>query len=165
MAALTLLSGCASSPATARFTQELAPTSRVASADTVKATVAAQSNLDVLEVERTRLSQRIEERISAKKAANQHNPAREVLVEVNLTRYDKGNAFARAMLAGLGQIHIEGHVSLWQLPEHTALGGFDIKKTFAWGGIYGASTTIEDIERAFADGIASAVTGTEEDAK
>jgi hypothetical protein len=41
----------------------------------------------------------------------------------------------------------------------------DLKKTFAWGGAYGAATSIEDIESTFADGVAAAVTGQKEDAK
>ena len=36
---------------------------------------------------------------------------------------------------------------------------FALSKTFAWGGIYGASTTIETIEDTFADGVAATVTG------
>jgi hypothetical protein len=36
---------------------------------------------------------------------------------------------------------------------------FELKKTFAWGGAYGAGTSIEDIENSFADGVAASVTG------
>jgi len=32
-------------------------------------------------------------------------------------------------------------------------------KTFAWGGIYGSSTRIDDLEPIFADSVAAAVTG------
>ncbi len=66
------------------------------------------------------------------------------------------------MLAGLGQIHIDGTVQLYQMPEHKLIGEFDMKKTFAWGGIYGAATGMEDIETTFADGVAAAVTGQSE---
>src|SRR5262249_45206548 len=83
-------------------------------------------------------------------------------IEVTLTKYEKGSAFARAMLAGLGQIHINGVVKVYTLPEHQKAGEFLINKTFAWGGIYGASTTIEDAEMGFADGIANTLTGQEE---
>ncbi len=60
-------------------------------------------------------------------------------VELLLTRYDKGNAFARAMLAGLGQIHIDGKVKLLEMPE--------------------------DIEMTLVDGVASALTGQTEQSK
>jgi hypothetical protein len=63
------------------------------------------------------------------------------------------------MLVGLGQIHIEGKVSLYQMPARTLVGEFDLKKTFAWGGIYGAATSMDDIENTFSDGVAAAVTG------
>ena len=40
---------------------------------------------------------------------------------------------------------------------------FTIKKSFAWGGIYGGAVSMEDIERTFADGVAAAVTGQTEE--
>src|SRR5262249_37174966 len=42
--------------------------------------------------------------------ANGHPAA--LKMRIHFTRFDRGNAFARAMLMGLGQIHIEGTVSL-----------------------------------------------------
>jgi Domain of unknown function (DUF4410) len=78
---------------------------------------------------------------------------------VRLTRYDKGNAFARAMLAGLGSMHIDGKVSLKDPAKDANLGDYEVNKTFAWGGIYGASTSIEDVEVGFAEGVADAILG------
>jgi hypothetical protein len=63
------------------------------------------------------------------------------------------------MLAGLGQIHLEGTISVYQMPDHVLLEDFDLQKTFAWGGIYGASTSMEQIAHTFADGVAATVTG------
>ncbi|MBU4054678.1 MAG: DUF4410 domain-containing protein, partial [Proteobacteria bacterium] len=80
-------------------------------------------------------------------------------IELLLTRYDKGNAFARSMLAGLGQIHIDGEIKIIELPDKKQVGAFSISKTFAWGGIYGASTSMEDIEQTFANAVAAEVTG------
>jgi hypothetical protein len=45
------------------------------------------------------------------------------------------------------------------MPGHTLLEEFDMQKTFAWGGIYGASTSMDEIEDTFADGVAATVTG------
>ena len=45
------------------------------------------------------------------------------------------------------------------MPEHALAGQFDLQKTFAWGGIYGASVSVETIEDTFADGVAETVTG------
>lgn len=39
------------------------------------------------------------------------------------------------------------------------LESFGLSKTFAWGGVYGASTSIKDIENAYAEGIERSVTG------
>jgi len=80
-------------------------------------------------------------------------------VTVQLTRYDKGNAFARFMLAGLGQIHIDGTVTLRDRTKDAVLGNYEVTKTFAWGGVYGVSTTIEDVEEGFAEGVATVVMG------
>ena len=87
---------------------------------------------------------------------------REFEIPVLVTRYDKGNAFARFMLAGLGQIHIDGKVSVLLLPDRKKVAEFDIDKTFAWGGIYGGVTSIEDVEQGFAEGVAKAVTNVKE---
>ncbi len=78
-------------------------------------------------------------------------------VGVQLTKYDKGNAFARFMLAGLGQMHINGKVVLIDPITQAALGEYEVTKTFAWGGIYGGSTKIEDVEVGFAEGVAEAL--------
>lgn len=56
-------------------------------------------------------------------------------------------------------------VDIYQMPEHTLVGEFNLKKTFAWGGIYGAATSMEGIEDTFADGVAATVTGQEEASK
>ena len=80
-------------------------------------------------------------------------------VTVQLTRYDKGSAVARAMLAGLGQIHIDARVTLKDRARDAVLGEYEVTKTFAWGGIYGATTTIENVEAGFAQGVAALVLG------
>jgi hypothetical protein len=77
-----------------------------------------------------------------------------------LTRYTKGNAFARLMFAGLGQIHIDGQITLFALPQNERLTHFNIQQTFACGGICGGTTTIETVEEGFAGGIAGALTQT-----
>ena len=95
-------------------------------------------------VETERVASKIKSKIDERKANNPRagGPhAYQVLVHVS--RYEKGNAFARFMLAGMGQIHVDGTVSLYQMPEHTLAGQFDLQKTFAWGGVYGASVSVE----------------------
>lgn len=85
--------------------------------------------------------------------------AREIMVEVEILDYDEGNAFAPAMLAGLGQIRIDSKVEIFAGTQHQKIGAFDLNKTFAWGGIYGGATDIHDVEEGFSEGVAAAVMG------
>ena len=78
---------------------------------------------------------------------------------IAFTRYDEGNAFARFMLAGLGQIHIDAEVTLEDRVLQTVIGKFEVTKTFAWGGIYGGATRINDVEEGFAEAVAKVVLG------
>jgi hypothetical protein len=158
--ALLLSAGCASTAPKAQFAHEIVADARISSPDSVQVNVGAPESVPILPGEKDRLGQKIKARIDAQKISHPRDgEGRAYEVDLQLSRYDKGNSFARAMLAGLGQMHIDGRVSVYQSPEHALVGEFDLAKTFAWGGIYGASTSIEDIEVAFADGIADAVTG------
>jgi hypothetical protein len=80
-------------------------------------------------------------------------------VTIAFTRYDEGSAFARFMLAGLGQIHINAEVTLEDRAAQTVISKFEVTKTFAWGGIYGGATGIKDVEDGFAEAVAKAVLG------
>jgi hypothetical protein len=92
------------------------------------------------------------------KEINPPTPDAETLqAVVNITKYDKGNAFARAMLAGVGGMHINADITLNDLSTGKCLGKTECTKSFAWGGIYGASTTIEDIEEGFSKGVAASI--------
>lgn len=158
-----VFSGCATTPPRATFVQEISPGSLLRASDTISTRVEAASDVNITDIEKTRIARGLEEKVAAKKTLNPMT--REKInyeIEVTLTRYEKGSAFARAMLAGLGQIHIDGKVNLLEMPSKKKVGEFTIRKTFAWGGGYGASTSIEDIEKIFEDGIAAAVTGQSE---
>lgn len=160
MLAAIALTGCASTMPQAEYSHQIVAAARVGSPDTVRVNVNAADGLNILPEEKERIAEKVALKIDARKAANPGTAAARLYeVDLHLTRYDKGNAFARFMLAGLGQIHIEGVVSIFQMPEHTAVGEFTLKKTFAWGGFYGGATSIETIEDTFADGVAAAVTG------
>jgi hypothetical protein len=158
--AVFLSAGCASTAPKAQFSHEITSESRIASPDSVQVNVGAAEGVGILPAEKERLGEKIKAKIDAKKVANSRSGDGKIYqVDLQLSRYDKGSPFARAMLAGLGQIHLDGTVSVYQTPEHVLVGEFGVSKTFAWGGIYGASTSMEDIEGAVADGIADAVTG------
>jgi len=164
--AMAYMTGCATTMPMASFAREIVPESRIASKDDAKVRIEVGPDVAIEASEKTRLAETIEQKIvSFKMLNNRDGEMKTYEVELLLTRYDKGNAFARAMLAGLGQIHIDGQVKLLEMPERKLVGEFSISKTFAWGGIYGAATKIEDIEMTFADGVASALTGQTEQKK
>jgi len=112
---------------------------------------------DVLE----RLSGLIKKSVETKKTAAKcpDTAKRTFAMDTKITQYEPGNKFARFMLAGLGQIHIDGDSILSSVtPSGKELvSDFTIEKTFAFGGVYGATTGIEDVEPAFAEGVANAV--------
>ena len=83
--------------------------------------------------------------------------AHALLSKVLITNYDEGNAFARFMLAGLGQMHIDADVSLSDPAATEPLAKYEVTKTFAWGGLYGASKTLIDIEEGFAKAVVEAI--------
>ena len=56
-------------------------------------------------------------------------------------------------------MHVNGTVLVLELPSKTVVGEFTVHKTFAWGGPYGGFTDIEDVEKGFAEGVVTALTG------
>jgi len=157
--AFAALTGCASSPPVAKFSHRQSD-AVLRTADTSDVTVGTATGVTMADYEKARVVDRIKMQIAAKQALNPAvAAANQYEVSVTVTRYEKGSAFARAMLAGLGQIHMDGIVTLYSMPAHVAVEDFTVQKTFAWGGIYGGNTTIEDIEQSFAEGIANALTG------
>ncbi|MCG3149267.1 MAG: hypothetical protein PCFJNLEI_02727 [Verrucomicrobiae bacterium] len=158
--------GCASTAPRAKFTQPIPPASLIAAKDETNVKIEMDAKVKISDAAQVRLADKIKEAVATRQAAN--SPIRErksFEVAIRLTNYDEGNAFARAMLAGLGQMHIDGVVNLFEEPVHTKVGEFRINKTFAWGGMYGASVSMADIENAFADGVAAALTGQKEKPK
>ena len=77
-------------------------------------------------------------------------------IDRRLSRFDRGSAFARAMLIGLGQIRIEATVDLEDSSGARAA-EYKVSKDFALGGIAGATTTVDDVEDGFAKSVAEIV--------
>jgi len=101
---------------------------------------------------------RIESLLSAQRhtpGANATTPA--YRMRVNLSRFKKGSAGARMMLIGLGQIHIEGQVTLIDASGAIA-GQYKITKALVAGGIVGAVITPSDVENGFAKSVVAAIT-------
>lgn len=77
-------------------------------------------------------------------------------MKIHFTRFDRGDAFARAMMAGLGQIKIDATVVLDDAAGKQ-VGAYNVSKDFAFGGVIGATTTVEDVEEGFAKSVARIV--------
>jgi hypothetical protein len=71
-----------------------------------------------------------------------------VALTITFTAYDPGNAGARALMMGLGQIHIDGDVTFLDAARKP-MGQYKLSKQFAMGGLIGAATTIKDVEAGF----------------
>ena len=76
---------------------------------------------------------------------------------VNITRYSRGNFFARTLLPGTGQIRLFGEVTVYQMPKRIPVGQFMINKSFFIGGLYGVSVSMNTIANTFAQAVAKAV--------
>lgn len=74
----------------------------------------------------------------------------DLVLSLQFTTYDEGNRFARAMLAGLGAMKINADVEIKDGISGSRICKGEAGKSFAWGGMVGAMTGIEDVERDFA---------------
>lgn len=158
-----MMVGCASTPGSISGGEGTAKESRVGVKDnvTVKVTKGAT---ELMDYDLARIEQVITREINAYKVKNATKGTTNegsFRVEVEMQTYDKGNAFARAMLAGLGSMKLKGKVVVIDEASGKQVAEYTADKVFAWGGIYGASTTIVDVEPAFAEAIARGVTGVE----
>jgi len=70
-----------------------------------------------------------------------------VVLAGEITQYKPGSRFGRAMLAGAGSAHMDFVVHLVDGQDGTELTSFSAERTWAWGGIYGATKGVEDIEQ------------------
>jgi hypothetical protein len=155
----TLIAGCASTASKPQQSSLVNAPYYVDADDNAKVSVEATGAVVATSEEKEHLRGLVTDKLNALRVKNPSNgEVRECSVVVTITRFDKGNAFARAMLAGLGQIHLGADVAVTD-GDNKKLQAFSVDKTFAWGGIYGASTHIEDVEPALADGIAMGLTG------
>jgi hypothetical protein len=84
------------------------------------------------------------------------NPQSAMKMNLHFTQFDRGNAFARFMLIGLGQIRIDAKVDIDDA-SGKAIGEYDVSKDFSLGGVAGGTTTVEDVEEGFAKSVAEIV--------
>jgi hypothetical protein len=155
--------GCAGTPASYKTIQDVKEGVVLISYENLEIKTSAGAEVVMTEHEMARIVGHIKANLREKSPGcfseicdDCSNPSTLVL-KVGFTRYDKGNAFARSMLAGLGQIHIDAEVTLEDKTTKEVLAKHEVKKTFAWGGMYGGTTRIEDVEPAFAEAIVSII--------
>jgi hypothetical protein len=83
----------------------------------------------------------------------------DLVLLIKYTTYDEGNRFARFMLAGLGGMKIHSDVIVKNAASDEPISHAEVGKTFRWGGIYGATTDISEIEKWFAEEIGKTFAG------
>ncbi|MFC5049093.1 DUF4410 domain-containing protein [Rubritalea spongiae] len=112
----------------------------------------------MLNYDKNRFTDKLEHQLNKQKSKYPTNrDPKSFKTTVQITEFDKGNAFARSMLAGLGQIKIKSKVTHMDNLGNT--GAFLVNKTFAWGGMYGATVKVGDIEDSLIKSITNTLTG------
>lgn len=155
-----LLAGCATSATAPDVVQPLAP-ERTASLHIVGVTAKAAQGVVMTSLDLERICDKVKAQMNAASPGIMVSPsspdaATAMTMNLDFTRYDSGNAFARAMMMGLGQIHIDADVTLVD-PLGKTDAEYKVSKQFAFGGIYGGVTRIEDVEDGFAKSVAEIV--------
>jgi hypothetical protein len=149
-----LLGGCAGSVSAPTAIQALSAEQRASlhigdvSADAAQGVEMSDGDFDVI-------CAKVKAYMQSAPGASAGNGAA-VNMKIHFTRFDRGSAFARAMLIGLGQIRIEATVDLVDA-SGTKVGEYNVAKDFALGGVVGASTSVEDVEDGFAKSVATIV--------
>lgn len=159
VAMVGLLSACAGSVA-APDTVAAMPATTKASLKLIALNGEAGSGVAMTNVDISRIVDEVKAEITAKHPdiwVSGSTPAAPTVANVKIvfTQYDDGNAFARFMLMGLGQIHIDGTVTFSDAASGKQIAQYNVSKDFAFGGLYGGVTRIEDVEKGFARSVAA----------
>lgn len=160
-----LLSGCASTKGSYNAVMTPKGEEQLAKYSNLQIEVNCRDDVSLTSADKERIQKLIVKNLATEcpgrfKSVESQTPLPDTMhATVMIKKYDEGNAFARAMLAGLGQMHIEADVILSDPVTQEQLAKYDVTKTFAWGGMYGGFTGIKDIEDGFAKAVASAIAG------
>lgn len=162
-----LLSGCAGTGGSHQLVGTPADSAQVAKYSDLLINVQPKNGINLSQADTDRMVKLIEEDIKAEnpdrfKSINLSTPSQSILkADVVIKNYDEGSAFARSMLVGLGQIHIDADVTLSDALSKKNIAQHEVTKTFAWGGLYGAFTDIKDAEVGFCKAVAETILGKE----
>lgn len=163
LAFLIFLSGCAGSPGSIQTLQPLVPGTDLRGFQSLSITVSPKPDVSVNEAAFTRLRDQIVQEIQLHPdnhfvhILDRPGDSPSLKAELVLTQYDEGNAGMRFILAGLGAMSLEGDLTIRDEATHQVYRQQRVSKVFAWGGIYGAITTIQDVEVGFAKAVAEAL--------
>lgn len=152
------LGGCAGSVSEPTAIQPLSAES-IASLHISDVTADAASGVDVGDADLGLICQKVKAYMQAESPNVMADPAGmppAYVMKIHFTRFDRGSAFARAMLIGLGQIQIEATVDLDDA-SGKSVAEYKVSKDFALGGIAGATTSVEDVEDGFAKSVVEIV--------
>lgn len=159
---LLVLSACAENASTPVPVSALPPEQK-SSLKIAEITDEAAPGVAVANFDLERLLDRIKAEVAAThpeilaKTAPESDPPG-TKIKVVITQYDEGSRFARAMLIGLGQIHLEGDVVFVGVNSGQEFARYKVSKDFAFGGLYGGLTGMEDVEKGFAKSVAEILT-------
>jgi len=153
IAAALVLSNCATSTPNAIYVTPL--TAVISQGDGVR-TLVTTTDARMSEGERQMLGDQITQDVQSLAQPGSGTP-RHYELEVNITRFSRGNGFVRTAMPGMGQIHLDGVVSVYQLPKRTKVGEFIINKGFFIGGLYGVTVNMNTIASTFAQAVAKTV--------
>jgi hypothetical protein len=151
--AALLLSACAGSVTAPVAIQAIAP-DKISGGRISGITAEAMPGLEMTRYDLDRIVSDVKSEIAQAvpgalvESANSAGPARggpALKIKLLFTRYDAGNAFARFMMAGLGQIRIDADVIFLDGNTGDAIAKYQVSKDFSFGGIYGGTTRIEDV--------------------
>lgn len=153
LAAALTLSSCATSTPNAVFVTPL--TAVISQGDQVSTKVAT-SDSRMSEEECQMLGNQITQTVQSMAQPPAGAPGSYELA-VNITRYSRGNFFARTLMPGMGQIRLYGVVTVYRMPKRIPVGEFMINKSFFIGGLYGATVNMNTIASTYAQAVAKTV--------
>jgi hypothetical protein len=157
--ALTILvSACATSSSAPVSVQGLAPEQK-STIHITDVSAEAKPGVFVAQYDLDRISQRVKAQLQTDAPAVIADPSAPATaptskIKLVITQYDEGNAFARFMLAGMGQIKLDADVLIVDGTTGQVIGQYQVSKQFAFGGIYGGTTRMQDVEEGFAKSVA-----------
>ena len=158
LSALAALSACASSATGPDEVMHALAPEQIASLRVVDISGEIQPGIAMPQFQLDRVVQLVKTHMSGELpqtmgAAGTDGASHKTKIKMVFTDYDEGNAFARFMLAGLGQIKLGAEIVFVDAVTGQELGRYKLSKQFAFGGAYGLATRMEDVEEGFAKSV------------